>query len=86
MLNAISEKHVRLSFLIDLAKRSCNQTISGKKYKILILHSLKGVQGLSIVTLHKPFNPAKGLVVDSMHNIYLGVVITLFQLRFSTGT
>lgn len=43
----------------------------------------KGLFGLSVLTLHKPFSLDVGVVVDDLHGLYLGVSETMLDLWFS---
>ena len=39
---------------------------------------VKGVKGASILALHSPFNLCRGVVIDSLHCLFLGVVLQLW--------
>jgi len=43
---------------------------------------VKGVKGASILALHSPFNLCRGVVIDSLHCLFLGVVLQLLKLWF----
>lgn len=50
-----------------------------------------GIKGASILFLHSPFNIVKGIAIDSLHTLFLGVVKDLLKHWFdkshrSTGT
>lgn len=41
------------------------------------------VLGASVLTLHQPFNLVKGVIVDDLHGLFLGVTKTLLSLWFT---
>ena len=50
-----------------------------------------GIKGVSVLFLHSPFNIVKGIAIDSLHTLFLGVVKDLLKYWFdnshrSTGT
>ena len=51
-------------------------------YIYLACQQVKGVKGPSILAVHRPFNLVKGVVVDDLHGIYLGVTRLLLKLWF----
>lgn len=44
-----------------------------------------GVKGVSVLALHEPFDLCHGVVIDSLHCIYLGVTLKLLKLWFDKG-
>ena len=42
----------------------------------------KGMKGLSVLFRHPCFDVSKGVVVDALHGLYLGVVHSLLSLWF----
>lgn len=46
----------------------------------------KGVKGISVLALHKPFDICRGVVIDSLHCVYLGVALKLLKLWFDKDT
>lgn len=49
----------------------------------LLLLKVKGVKAATVFALHKPFNLAKGFVVDALHCVFLGVVLNLLAFWFA---
>ena len=47
---------------------------------------VNGVKGCCVLSLHKPFNLVKGIVIDSMHTVFLRVVLSLTVLWFGNKT
>ena len=45
-----------------------------------------GVKGASVLCLHPPFNLVKGMVVDTLHTLFLGVVKGLLGFWFDKGS
>jgi hypothetical protein len=41
-----------------------------------------GIKGASVLFLHSPFNNVKGIAVDSLHTLFLGVVKDLLKHWF----
>ena len=41
-----------------------------------------GIKGASIMFLHSPFNIVKGIAIDSLHTLFLGVVKDLLKHWF----
>lgn len=50
---------------------------------ILCHNKVKGIKGVPILSLHPPFNLVKGMVVDDLHCVDLGVVKALCTHWFS---
>lgn len=55
-------------------------------YAFLFLSQSKGVKGLSVLALHKPFDICRGVVIDSLHCVYLGVTLKMLKLWFDKET
>ena len=43
---------------------------------------VKGIKGASVFFLHSPFDVVKGVAIDSLHIIFLGVVSDLLKFWF----
>ena len=43
---------------------------------------VKGIKGASVLFLHKPFDVVKGVGIDSLHIVFLGVVSDLLKYWF----
>lgn len=43
---------------------------------------VKGIKGASVLFMHSPFDIAKGLAVDSLHVIFLGITKDLLKYWF----
>ena len=43
---------------------------------------VKGIKGASVLFLHKLFNVVKGVGIDSLHIVFLGVVSDLLKYWF----
>ena len=44
-----------------------------------------GIKGPSVLALHPTFDLVRGIVVDDLHGLYLGVTLTLLRLWFDKG-
>ena len=49
-------------------------------YKVHL--QVKGVKGASVLALHQQLDFCRGVVIDSLHCIFLGVVLQLLKLWF----
>ena len=55
--------------------------------KMLYLPSQScGVKGACVLGLHSPFDVCRGVVIDSLHCLYLGVMLKLLKLWFDKGS
>ncbi len=43
---------------------------------------VKGIKGATVLFLHRPFDVVKGIGIDSLHIIFLGVVSDLLKYWF----
>lgn len=73
---------------LDLLLGNCKQqAFQVYTYFMCFIYSsmhfqVKGIKGASILFLHKPFNVVKGVGIDSLHIIFLGVVSDLLKYWF----
>ena len=54
--------------------------------KITSLFQCKGVKNATVLALHKPFDICRGMVIDVLHCLFLGVSLKLLNLWFSKDT
>lgn len=47
-------------------------------------YKVHGIKGFPILSLHPPFNLVKGMTIDDLHCIDLGVAFCLLALWFSS--
>jgi hypothetical protein len=41
-----------------------------------------GIKGATVLSLHRPYDPSKGIAIDDLHAIFLGITSNLLHFWF----